>query len=153
MKKLYVFLLGLFLALNFSITNLNAQSGTKTFATGSFFVNMGVTPQTIANGLRPYGMIYELVNVYKVPVYWYINPTKAKDGIDLTFQSVQFRSGIFIIPAEFRTSAVNSRITYWTGLGVQGITSTSPITLDYFDVIKSVPRWTLDAKNLSLIHI
>ena len=33
---------------------------------------------TIANGLKPYGLIYDLLKNYKVPVKWIINPSKSK---------------------------------------------------------------------------
>lgn len=36
----------------------NAQL--TTFKTGSYIINMGVSPQTIGNGLKPYGFIYEM---------------------------------------------------------------------------------------------
>ena len=38
------------------------------FSAGAFFVNMGLVPQTIGNGLKPYGMVYDLVLNYDVPV-------------------------------------------------------------------------------------
>lgn len=56
------------------------------FAAGSFVINMGVTPQTVGNALKPYGMIYDLINNYGVPIKWIINPDKVKDGIDFSQQ-------------------------------------------------------------------
>lgn len=146
-KKLFTFFYGILVFLVFLSTSANATGGVKTFPTGSFIINMGVSPQTVANALRPYGMVYDLVSNYKVPVYWIIDSTKAKDGVDFTFQGVSFRTGAFVIPNEFRTAAVNARISYWTGLGVVGITTTSALTINYYQVIKTVPRWTLDAQN------
>jgi hypothetical protein len=146
-KKLFTFFFGILVFLSFFTSTVNASGGVKTFQTGSFIINMGVSPQTVANALRPYGMVYDLVSNYKVPVYWIIDSTKAKDGVDFTFQGVSFRTGAFVIPKEFRTAAVNARISYWTGLNVVGITTTSPLTINYFEVIKTVPRWTLDAKK------
>jgi Bacterial Ig domain/Secretion system C-terminal sorting domain len=124
---------------------LKAQ--TETFSTGSFIINMGVMPQTIGNGLKPYGMVYDLIREYNVPVKWVVSQTKAKDGVDFTYNGVQYSGGTFIIPAEFRTAAVNSRITYWTGQGVVGITTTSPLTVNITRNLLAVPRWTLDAAN------
>ena len=132
--------------------DLSAQV-TETFPPNSFIINMGVQPQTVANGLRPYGMIYDLVKNFNVPVYWIINPTKAKDGIDFSFQGTDFRGSAFIIPAAFRTPAVNARITFWTNSGVRGINTNSPLILDtslIFNVIKAAPVWTLDKKNGSI---
>lgn len=47
-----------------------------------FHCKHGVTPQTVGNGLKPYGLVYDLVKNFKVPVKWVINTTKAKDGIE-----------------------------------------------------------------------
>lgn len=125
---------------------------TVTIPTGSFIVNMGVVPQTVGNGLRPYGMIYELIKDYGVTVYWSIEPSKAKDGIDFSHNGVDYRGGTFIIPAEFRTPAVNARIAHWQGLGVVGATSVSPVTVPYYTAynLQTVPRWTLDKANGSI---
>ena len=130
----------------FSVTQSAAQ--TETISTGSFIINMGATtPNTIANGIKPYGLVYDLVRNFSVPVRWVISQTKIKDGPDFTYNGVQYKGGTFIIPAEYRTTAVNSRITYWTGLGVVGATSTSPLTVDVTYIIKAPPRWTLDVQN------
>jgi hypothetical protein len=126
--------------------SVSAQS--ETLSTGSFIINMGATnPNTIANGLKPYGMIYDLIRNYNVPVKWVISQTKVKDGVDFTYNAVQYKGGTFIIPAEYRSAAVNARITYWTGLGVVGTTTTSALTVDVTQTIKAVPKWTLDSQN------
>jgi large repetitive protein len=141
----YVFLMHLiFGVLLFGNT---AQAQTETMSSGSFIINMGVTPQSINNALRPYGMIYDLTKNYKVPIRWVINPSKGKDGTDFTFNGVSYRGGPFIIPAEFRTAAVNSRITYWQGQGVQGVTTNAAVTVPVYAVIGTAVRWTLDATN------
>ena len=124
---------------------LNAQ--TETIASGSFIVNMGVVPQTIGNGLKPYGMIYDLTKNYNVPVKWVINTAKAKDGVDFTHAGVDYKGGTFIIPAEFRTATVNTRITFWQGQGVVGGTTTSPVTVPVYATIGAALRWTLDQDN------
>ncbi|MBL0334544.1 MAG: tandem-95 repeat protein [Chitinophagaceae bacterium] len=130
----------------FSVTQSAAQ--TETISTGSFIINMGATtPNTIANGIKPYGLVYDLVRNYSVPVRWVISQTKIKDGPDFTYNGVQYKGGTFIIPAEYRTTAVNSRITYWTGIGVVGATTNSPLTVDVTYIIKAPPRWTLDVQN------
>ncbi|MBK6825589.1 MAG: hypothetical protein IPG86_01260 [Chitinophagaceae bacterium] len=65
---------------------LRAQS--ETMSTGAFIVNMGASnPNTIANGLKPYGLVYDLVRNYHVPVRWVISQTKIKDGPDFTHNS------------------------------------------------------------------
>lgn len=124
-----------------------AGSGTAAIPSGSFIVNMGITPQTVANGLKPYGMIYDLIMNYNVPVIWSINPSKAKDGNDFVYNSVGYKGGPFIVSAPYINSAVASRITYWQGQGVQGIYTTSEATIPVYDTITAFPLLIID--NLS----
>jgi hypothetical protein len=94
-------------------TNGIAQTPVNvTIPTGSFIINMGVVPQTVANGLKPYGLIYQLLLI-KCPVDWVINTSKLKDGTDFTYNGVAYKGGTFIIEAPFRSSAVNTLITSW----------------------------------------
>ncbi len=134
-----------------SLNPLGAQT-TETISAGSFIVNMGVVPQTIGNGLKPYGMVYDLILNYKVPVKWIIAPGKVKDGVDFTYNGVDYKGGPFVILAEYRSAAVNARIAYWLGIGVVGTTTTSPIDVPVAMtlLVSSVPRWTLDLLNGSV---
>lgn len=127
-----------------------AQTTNQVFATGSYIINMGAVPQTFSNGLRPYGFVYELLNTYKVPVAWVINPAKTKDGVDFTHNSVQYRGGAFIIPAEFRTTAVNNAIALWQSRGVLGASTIAEITLPVYKTLRFAPRWTLDKSKGSI---
>jgi hypothetical protein len=127
----------------------NAQTTTyKTIPAGSFIVNMGVTPQTIDNGLKPYGLVYALLDA-GCPVHWVINPSKVKDGIDFSHASTDYRGGPFIIEAKYRTSAVNTIINHWvTTQGVVGTTNTSPISnVPVYLTFNNVPGWTMDQGN------
>jgi Bacterial Ig domain/Disaggregatase related repeat/Secretion system C-terminal sorting domain len=117
------------------------------FSTGSFIVNMGVTPQTQTNALYPYGLVYDLVKNYDVPVFWIINSTKVKDGIDFTYNGTSYKGGPFIIAAENRNAAVDARIAYWQTQGVVGTFSTSSFSAPVAQKISAVPRWTLDFKT------
>lgn len=143
---------GIIFILGFSGFQNHVSGQTITIPTGSFIVNMGITPQTVGNGLKPYGMIYDLLKNYGVSVHWSINPAKVKDGIDFSHNGVDYRGGTFIIPAEYRTAAVNARITYWQGQGVVGATSVSPFTVPVFATydLRTTPRWTLDQQNGSI---
>lgn len=124
---------------------------TDTVKTGSFIINMGVTPQTINNGLKPYGLVYDLMKNYKVPVWWIINPTKTKDGADFTHNGITYKGGAFVVPAAHRTPAVNTAIASWQSQGVVGATSVSNFTTDVYMVLKFAPRWTLDTLYGELI--
>lgn len=125
--------------------SVKAQS--ETFPVGTYIVNMGVTPQTVANGMRPYGMVYELLKTYYVPVKWVIGSSKAKDGIDFTYNSVNYRGGTFIIPRDYITSAVRTRLTYWLGQGVVMDTTTSSLTVNVTRTLTSAPVWTINSAS------
>jgi len=137
----------LFFAFNFGNQKDAKAEGyaTETMNTGSFIVNMGVTPQTVANGLKPYGLVYDLTTNYSVPVKWIIEPTKAKDGTDFTYDLVNYKGGPFIIPAEFITTAVAARIAYWQTQGVQGVYTTSNISVPVYLTIKNFPIIMIDS--------
>ncbi len=138
------FLFSFFSSANFSFAQ------TETFESGAYIVDMGVTPQTDRNALKPYGMIYDLIKNYKVKIKWCINPSKAKDGIDFSHNGVNYKGGPFIIPVEYRTTEVNARINYWITEGVVGATTISPIMVSIdalYGTLKNVPRWTLDKRN------
>jgi uncharacterized repeat protein (TIGR01451 family) len=123
-----------------STTNMN-------FKNGSYIIDMGQFPCTYANGLRPYGLIYDLVRNKEVPVYWAINSSKAKDGIDFTVDGHSFRGGSFIIPAEY-ASVAQATIQTWnaTGVAIYGPT-TNPFTAPIYDYICSFPNTVVDLTN------
>ena len=122
-------------------------AGNETLSSGSFIINMGITPQTNSNALRPYGMIYDLIVNYNVPVKWVISTTKLKDQADFIHNSVTYKGGTFIIPAEFISPAVSAVIENWRGLGVSGNFSVSAFTVPVYSDITSFPRVMID--NLS----
>ncbi len=126
------------------LTRHTGFAANETFGTGSFIINMGIAPQTPSNGLKPYGLIYELIKNYDVPVKWVINPSKIKDGIDFTYNGQNYRGGTFIIHAEFRTAAVNALIASWQAKGVIGVTTIYPISLDVTLTLGSAPKWAID---------
>ena len=48
-----------------------------TVPAGSYVIDMG-QPQTIGSGVKPYGLIFDLVTNERVPVWWVIDPPKRK---------------------------------------------------------------------------
>ena len=128
--------------------NLNAPqkavAGTETIVTGSYVINMGVTPQTANNGLRPYGMVYDLMVNYNVPIKWVISTTKVKDDIDFTHNGVNYKGGTFIVPKANITTAVSTRITYWSGQGVQGNYTVADISVPVYATITNWPKLIID---------
>ena len=132
----------------FSLTSVFAVN--ETFTTGSLIIDMGKSPQTISNSLKPYGAIYDLMRNFQVPIKWVIGQGKAKDASDFIYNAQAFKGGTFIIPKEYLTTAIQARITYWSGQGVSFITTTSLLTVDVTYTLTSAPRWTLDAANGSI---
>src|SRR4051812_30762464 len=84
---------------------------TGVFTPGAYLIDMGQATQTVGNALKPYGLIYDLVTNYKVPVNWAINPAKttfrinAGDPIPVDFTATtttgvkNYGGGSFIIDA------------------------------------------------------
>ena len=134
------------LVAGFFLTN-TAKAQSELIPPGSFIVNMGVVPQTYGNGVKPWGMVHDLIKNYRVRVKWVINPLKLKDGIDFSYNGTDFKGGTFIIPLIYRTAAVNARIAYWQTQGVVGITTTSNLTVNVSYNLKYTPRWTFDFQN------
>lgn len=101
-------------------TTIHEFLSQKSFEAGACIINLGITSSANA-GLKPYGLVFDLVRNYKVPVYWAINPNKTfgssntkTDQIDFTVNSVNYRGGAFIIPAEFaKIPAIASVISTW----------------------------------------
>ena len=120
----------------------------ETFNSGAYIIDMGSTSQTYATGLKPYGMVYDLIVNEHVPVRWAIDPNKSKDGIDFTVDGNSYKGGSFIIPVEFLSVNVLSIISTWQGKGVQvyGPTSNS-FSAPIYTEITSWPRAILDEDN------
>ena len=132
-----------------------------TVPAGSYVIDMGINSAVKPAGLRPYGMIHELVKYYRLPVLWVIREGKAKDAVDYTIGGVSYKGGLFIIPGQFVTSQVTTAINAWTAgtsaVGPNGYTrglvvarmlnSNYTFTGAKYDTIKTVPTWTLDAQN------
>ena len=141
---------GLLNSLNPQLQTEPVCSGTQVFRTiksGSFIVDMGVLPQTVGNALKPYGLIYDLLRNYQVPIIWSINECKLKDGTDFSIGAVNYKGGPFIIDADYRTDSVNARIAYWQTQGVVGVTTTAPVSVPYTTTLVKAPNWTLDKQN------
>ncbi len=117
-----------------------------TVPAGSYVIDMG-QPQTISTGVKPYGLIFDLVTNDRVPLWWAIDPNKAKDGIDFG----TYRGGSFVIPAEYINAAVLSTIATWQAKGVVVSGPTPEYTnVPVYDVIRYFPRTILDLQNGSI---
>lgn len=124
------------------------QAQTQTIPAGSVIIDMGITPQTVENGLKPYGLAYELINIRKVPVLWAINTTKSKDGIDFTVDGRDFRGGPFILEEQYLGDPnVQASLTTWIGKGVITYTTLTDVDVEIYREINIWPRWVLDTDN------
>ena len=112
-----------------TISSLKAQ--TIDIPEGSVIIDMGVVPQTINNGLKPYGLAYSLIKDYNTPIMWCIEPTKAKDGIDFSVDGRDFRGGTFVILEGFLSASVLTEIANWEAQGVITYTTQSAVTAPF----------------------
>ena len=132
------------------------QNPVTAFAAGAYIIDMGQPTQTIANGLKPYGLVYQLIITTVTPVNWAINSSKVKDGVDFTAStslgSKSYRGGSFIISSEYITASVITLINTWKtkGVVVDGPTVGS-FTAPVYHELTSWPIAVLDNNNDGLI--
>lgn len=148
-KELLSFLLWLscILFAKDTVAQIPTSWGSRTITAGSKIIDMGIVPQTTANALKPYGLVYDLVKNQNVPVLWCIKQNKTKDGVDFVQDGITYKGGPFVIPQEYLTTAVNTTISNWTALGVVVRTTTTTATLPVFMEITAWPVWVLDQAN------
>ncbi len=127
-----------------------AWAASETFAAGAYIIDMGQATQTIATGLKPYGLVYELVVKNAIPVKWAIDPSKARDGADFTANSKTYKGGSFIISSEYAPQAA-AAVTAWKS---QGVIVDGPLTSGFtapiYDTITNFPNAVLDFGNGSI---
>ncbi|MBC7653008.1 MAG: gliding motility-associated C-terminal domain-containing protein [Oligoflexus sp.] len=121
-----------------------SMAADETITSGSFIINLGVVPQTIQNGLKPYGLVYDMLKNYKVPIKWVINQTKERDDVDFILNGTSYRGGAFIILTKYRTKEVNDVINSWLAKGIVGETSTTDFKVNIYSTLSYAPRWTID---------
>lgn len=127
-----------------------AQTTYEVIPAGSYALNLGLTPQTKDNALKPYGFIYAVLKTYPVEIKWVINPDKKKDGIDFSLGEEDFRSGSFIIPVSYISKDLKELIKTWEAKGIIGNYLEEDIKLPVFTELSVAPKWTLDKQNGSI---
>ena len=136
------------LAVNLLFSNkFYSQTRTEIIAKDSYVINLGITPQTTSNALKPYGFIYKLLAEYPVVIKWVINPDKEKDGVDFRIKEEDFRSGSFVIPVSYITEELKAEIESWEQRGVVGGYLEEEKGLPVFSDLSVAPKWTLDKQN------
>ena len=153
-KKPHALALGTIILFLTAVTNVLAAD--VAFSPGAYVIDMGQMPQTAANGLKPYGLIYQLVESHQVPVSWAINPNKVTDknpvitveGTDFILRGKSYRGGPFIIASEDVSPAVTNLIAVWRAKGVvvDG-PFTNHFTAPIFDVVASFPNTVVDTQS------
>lgn len=125
----------------------------ETFNAGAYIIDMGTSNQTYNTGLKPYGLVYDLIVNENVPVHWAIDPDKLKDQADFDADGYSYKGGSFIIPVEYLSSSVLSVISTWQGQGVKvdGPISNS-FTAPIYTELTSWPRAVLDEDNGSIVE-
>jgi hypothetical protein len=88
------------------------------FSSGAYIIDMGQEPQTVENGLKPYGLVYQLIIAQGIPVHWAFNPSKATDGADFTAGGKTYKGGSFIVAGERVTANVLATLKAWKAKGV-----------------------------------
>lgn len=66
---------------------VNAQT-TETIAAGSFIVNMGITPQTVGNGLKLHNICYDKIQNFLMPMIKGINAPRPKMQMTYPLNSI-----------------------------------------------------------------
>ncbi len=144
------------------------------FPAGSYVIDMGQATQTIANSIRPYGLIYDLTMNNNVPVSWAIDPTKdynfqtqgqntpsepvdtVGDTIDFTAitttGSKDYEGGSFIINEAFIDASVLSVINTWRSQGVVVDEITADFSAEIYDEITYFPKTVFNDQNAGLVE-
>ena len=86
-------------------------TGLTSFAPGAYVIDRGQPTQTIANSLKPYGRVYDLVQNQHIPVDGAINPDKAVFGGDFTTGGKSYSGGPFLLDAP--VAAAQSTVAKW----------------------------------------
>ncbi len=128
----------------------SAQFETKTIKKGSAIIDMGAASPTVANSLKPYGLIYLMLTDRNVPVYQVISQSKAKDGIDFSHNGKSYSGGSFIIPSEFFRASVTKIIKAWAAQGVLVDYTVEDFSLSNVITYNFGPKWVMDRKNGSI---
>ncbi|MBO0700434.1 MAG: hypothetical protein J2P46_18700, partial [Zavarzinella sp.] len=121
-------------------------TGLTTFAPGAYIIDMGQATQTVANSLKPYGLVYDLVQNQHIPVDWAINPNKGVFGADFTAGGVTYSGGPFIIEAPFAAAAA-ATIAKWRAQGVVVTQVNAAFVAPIYNTITAFPRTVLDRAN------
>jgi len=144
---------------------------TTTYAAGAYIVDMGQSPQTKANALKPYGFLYQVLAKRNLPVDWVIADGKVggnagngkADGVDFSASvlpnrtgsatSKTYRSSAFVIRAEtLADPAAKAALDAWLTANPSVVVDklATETDLPLYRTLTYWPRAVLDAKNGSI---
>lgn len=133
-------------------TSTQAWAATENFNSGAYIIDMGTSSQTYATGLKPYGLVYDLIVNENVPVRWAIDPNKQKDQADFSADGKSYKGGSFIVPVEYLSSDVLAVLNSWEN---QGVIVDGPISNGFsapiYKSLTSWPRAILDEANGKIV--
>ncbi len=148
-----VFFRNICILLFYLASSYSARGQYENIKSGSYIIDMGDPNVSVATHLKPYGLIYDLVENFNVPVKWIIKPGKEKDSIDFTHNGRAYRGGPFIIPKGAITSEVDSVVNYWMSTeGVSIDTMISTDSLPVYFTITTFPTTVIDLDKGSLVQ-
>lgn len=131
---------------------VSAATASTSFGPGAYVIDMGQATQTIENGLKPYGLVYQLIITEGIPVQWAIDPAKSKDGADFTAGGKSYKGGSFIIAGDRVTAKVLEQLKTWKA---KGVVVDGPLKAGFSAPIQkdltSWPRAILDEQNDKLV--
>jgi hypothetical protein len=76
-------------------------TGLTSLGPRAYVIDMEQVTQTVANSLKPYGMVYDLVKNQHTPVDWAINPSKAVFRADFSAGGKSYSVGSFIVESQY----------------------------------------------------
>lgn len=134
-------------------SSTQSWAATENFNSGAYIIDMGTSNQTYATGLKPYGLVYDLIVNENVPVRWAIDPNKQKDQADFSADGKNYKGGSFIVPVEYLSSDVIAVLNSWES---QGVIVDGPISNGFsasiFKSLTSWPRAILDETNGKIVE-
>jgi hypothetical protein len=118
---------------------------------GSVIIDMGVVNQTYANAIKPYGLVYTLLDDDKIPVIWSIDKSKNKDDADFQVDGRSFAGGPFIIAEEYLTAAVQAKINNWESMGVVTYETSTSFDAPLYRILDAAPVWAINNINTNIV--
>jgi hypothetical protein len=132
----------------FEVISYAPESEDNVFFEDALIIDMGVLPQTAENALRPYGLVYDLVRNYDIPVEWSIKGSKRLGELDFIHNGKEYYGGPFIIRAEYRSPVIDAVVNSWAELGVQVDTAVHDVHIPVMETINGLGNLCVE-KNAS----